>query len=182
MRSALRTLRVFDIEKSSTRLTFDENQYVEIARDAEMVRFVGFNVSPPRPSGMVTARGGNHKGKRGHLSLMKHIYDNERGFEILSFREHPGSCRGSAARKHYITTHPRFFFPPLSSLFEQVRLFVSAIEDDVLTSKLGSSESSRFSLVTLKRHYSAGARPSLSALSKLMRASCHQRRADYSPP
>ena len=141
-----------------------------------MVRFVGFNVSTPRPSGVVTAQRRQPQRDAGtFLSLIKHIYDNERGFEILSFRGHPGSCRGSAARKHYITTHPPFFFlPPLSSLFEQVRLFVSAIDGDVLTSKLGSSESSRFSLVNLKRRYSAGARPSLSALSKLMKASCYQ--------
>jgi len=104
-----------------------------------MVRYVGVQCEP---------RDGNHKRKRRHLSLMKHIYDNERGFEILSFRGNPGSCRGSAAQKHYITTHPRFFpfvCPHRSS--EQGRLFVSAMKNDVLTSKLGSSESSRVSLV-----------------------------------
>ena len=97
------------------------------------------------------------------MALMKHIYDNERGFEILSFRGHPGSCWGSAVHKHYIISQlTPVFFPFVYShrSSEQGSLFVSAIENDVLTSELGSSESSPVSLVacqpTLRRHYSAG--------------------------
>jgi hypothetical protein len=68
--------------------------------------------------------------KRSHLSLMKHIYDNERGFEILL---HFGVTLDLVGAQPPISilshNSPPFFFPfvPHRSS-EQGSLFVSAIE------------------------------------------------------
>ena len=117
-----------------------KKQHEEIARDAEMVRYVGFNVSSPGPSGMVI--GWVSQRRQPQREAGPSIINESTstimnvGSRSFHFRGHPGSCRGSAAHKHFITTHPRFFPLPLPSLFEQGHLFVSAIEGDVLTSNI----------------------------------------------